>query len=148
MDPVAADVAIIRKYLDACSSMDVEAAKATFHEKMVIEAPFNPECLGVIQSIYDGKESCDQLYDSLPQIAEAMRFTNIEIEPLRATGKYVATYQGHSRMVATGRPYCNRYISLITVQDNLIIRLVEHFNGYTLLKSLGWTASPPGSNRT
>lgn len=125
--------------------MDVETAIATFHNDMTIVAPFNPDCLDVVQSVYEGKEECSRLYEELPKIAAPLDFSHIDIQPLQAPGRYVATYQGNSRLLLTGLPYRNRYISLFTVRDGRILNITEHFNPYVLLTSMGWTFSPPAT---
>jgi len=142
MSSLDKDLEVLRLYFDTTSRLDVDGALATFHDDIIVEAPFTPDVLPLVPKKMD-KAEVTALYQSLPSFVAPLKFTNVTIEPLQRPGEYLCTYQGNSKMLATGLPYENRYISRISMRDGKIVHFAEHYDGITLLTALGGTVTAP-----
>lgn len=137
------DLAVLQTYFAATSRLDIEGALATFHDDIIVEAPFTPEILPLVPRKMEGKTAVTGLYNALPTLVAPLNFSDITIEPLQKPGEYVCTYRGNSRFLTSGRTYANRYISRISLRDGKIVRFDEHYDGVHLLIALGGTVEPP-----
>jgi ketosteroid isomerase-like protein len=54
---------------------------------------------------------------------------------------FVLEYAGHGRVVATGRPYTNRFISVVTIRDRKVTRWRDYLDPLAVFDALG-TAVP------
>jgi len=131
---------VVRAYLDAVSAPDIPAVQDTFHPEIVLRIPYAPP--GIPQ-VVEGKEAADPWFAGLPDLLAPMNFADHDIRALAEEGEYVAEYTSDSRVLTTGRPYRNTYISRFTVRDGLIVRLAEHFDNLALVVALGATVTMP-----
>lgn len=131
------DLEILQEYFDATSKLDIERAKSLFHKDMVIEAPFTPEVIAATVPQRMEGPATHAMYDALPQMVLPMNFSNIEIYPLKEEGGFLATYQSNTKMIVTGRPYRQKYISRFQIKEGKIILIAEYYDSCILLTAMG-----------
>jgi ketosteroid isomerase-like protein len=132
------DLELLNEYFEATSKLDVEKAKSLFHKDMVIEAPFTPEAIAAtVPKRMEGQAATHGMYDALPQMVLPLNFSNIQIYPLQQEGGFLATYQSDTKMLTTGRPYKQSYISRFQFKDGKIILIAEYYDSCTLVTALG-----------
>jgi uncharacterized protein len=56
------------------------------------------------------------------------------------TGVIVLEYASQGRVVATGAPYANRYISVLTIADRKVRRWRDYLDPVAVFNALGWPA--------
>ncbi|RTL67630.1 MAG: nuclear transport factor 2 family protein [Pseudonocardiaceae bacterium] len=137
-----AGAAVVTAYLDAVGSLDVDAVVATFHPDIVVHIPYAPPG---IPTVVEGKAAATDWFAGLPGLLAPMNFAGYDVQPLVAEGEYVAEYTSDSKVLTTGLPYANSYISRFTIRDGLIVRLAEHFDSVALVKALGGTVEMPSA---
>ena len=103
-----ANVAVIERYLEAWSVLDIDAIEAALHPEVELELGYAAP--GVQDSV-NGKAS----------VMEFMRIVPTVVAPMN----FFATYRGDSRVLATDKPYRNRYLTRARVEDGLIRRYAE-----------------------
>lgn len=143
MNTLDNDLEVLRIYFETTSKLDIQGVLATFHDDIVVEAPFTPEILPLVPRRMDGKAAIAALYNALPGLVAPLNMSDINIEPLQKLGEYICTYKGNSRMLATGLPYRNRYISRISMKDGKIIYFYEYYDAIELLVAVGGSVTLP-----
>lgn len=131
---------LICSYLDAVSTLDVDAVAPLFHEDGVVDIPYAPE--GIPRTL-PGRDAIDDFYQALPNMATAMNFANYKISALETEGEFVAEYTSDATMKDTGAPYRNTYVALVTVRDGKIARFAEYFDPIPLVEALGGRVTTP-----
>lgn len=138
-----AGATVARSYLDAVSSLNVEAITALLHPDVVLHIPYAPD--GIPKKV-DGKAAATDWFTGLPSLMAPLNFGNYDIVAVARDGEYLARYTGHTTVLTTGQPYSTEYVSLLTVRDGLIVSSTEFFDSTALIRGLGWTVtSPPRS---
>jgi len=118
-----ANAALIRRYLDAWSVLDIAAVESMLHLDVELELGYAPP---PVTDLISGKASVMEFMDAVPDTIAPMRFHAIEISTLEDPAELVAEYRGDSRALPTGKPYRNRYIARARVEDGLIRRFLEY----------------------
>jgi ketosteroid isomerase-like protein len=54
------------------------------------------------------------------------------------TGVVVLEYASEGRVVSTGAPYANRYISVLTITDRKVTRWRDYLDPVAVFDALGW----------
>lgn len=137
------DTAVIERYLDAVSELNLSALAETFAPHVVMDLPYAPA--GFPKQV-SGAEGVRGFFDGMPQMISPLRFHDRRIDAVEGTpGEYVAEYRSDARILATGRPYRNTYISRFTIRDGLITQFAEYFDPAVLIEALGGTVAMPGT---
>jgi ketosteroid isomerase-like protein len=53
-------------------------------------------------------------------------------------GVVVLEYASEGRVVATGHPYSNRYISVLTLREGEVVHWRDYLNPVAVFDALGW----------
>ena len=117
-----ANVAVIQRYLDAWSVLDIDAIEAALHPDVELELGYAAP--GVPATV-NGKASVMEFMRNVPSVVAPMDFFAIEISTLEDPAELFAAYRGNSRVLATDKPYRNRYVTRARVEDGLIRRYAE-----------------------
>src|SRR2546422_10110048 len=64
------------------------------------------------------------------------------------TGVVVLEYASEGRVVSTGAPYTNRYISVLTITDRKVTHWRDYLDPVAVLDALGWPSRLWGLRRT
>ena len=136
--PTARDV--VRGYLDAVGSLDLEALARSFHDDVVMDLPYAPP--GFPQQV-SGKPAVCEFFAGMPGFVAPLSFYDYQLVLVPETEEVIAEYRSASEVLATGNPYRNRYISRFTVRDGVIERFAEYFDPLILIEALGGRVELP-----
>ena len=104
-----------------------------FTENGIMEFPYAPE--GRIQKL----EGRDVLKDYIEQVRDLIAISDM-MNPqtyISQDGKNaVIEFECHGEVVATGRPYNQRYVSVISLHEGSIIRYRDYWNPLVLINAL------------
>jgi uncharacterized protein len=143
MTDVESGKGLIRAYLDAVGTLDVDAVAPLFHEDGKVVLPYAPQ--GFPPCI-DGREAIDEYYRALPQMITPLNFDNYRIHALEVDGEFVAEYTSDCTIKNTGASYRNTYVTRVSVRDERIAVLAEFFDPIPLVESLGGEVRMPSSS--
>ena len=116
-------VEVVRQYLNCISDLDVDGAVAVVADDIVIEMPFaNEGGTRLVQG-----EAAHSFLRLLPKLFTQMRFYDVVIHGLTATGYVVAEFKSDG-ITRRGGLYPNRYVALFEVRDGKIATLREYFD--------------------
>jgi len=54
------------------------------------------------------------------------------------TGVVVLEYESQGRAVASGRPYANRYVSVITLRERKVVHWRDYLDPVAVFEAIGW----------
>jgi ketosteroid isomerase-like protein len=125
--------AVVEAYLDAVGRLDLPAIEATFAEDVELVLPYAPPGFPKISR---GRAAAMEVYPE--GLMDPMDFSDHRIDALEGRpGEWVAEYTSNTRVLTTGRPYRNTYISRFSIRDGRITRLAEFFDPIVLVTALG-----------
>jgi ketosteroid isomerase-like protein len=133
-DVRGSNVALVQRYLDAWTVLDIDAVEAMLHPDVELELGYAPP--GVTDLI-TGKQSVMEFLRAVPSTIAPMNFHAIDISTLEDPAELVAEYRGDSRVLATDKPYRNRYIARARVEDGLIRRFKEYSDPLIFMEAFG-----------
>lgn len=118
--------------LEALTRSDVAPWPALFTEDGVQEFPYSPE--GYPKRL----EGRTAIADYLADYPEKFQLDRI-VQPVfhLSTGVLVLEFGVEGKGVPTGKPYNQRYISVIEHHDGLITRYVDYWNPLVVMEALG-----------
>ena len=103
-----------------------------FAEDIVFEFPYAPE--GVPRRL-SGKAA---LMNHLGRISPLLEFGEMTLHRVHPSGEtFVLEFSCEGTGRQTGAPYNQRYVSVVTLSDGLIVRYVDYWNPLVLLSALG-----------
>jgi uncharacterized protein len=137
---VGTHTALVRRYLEAVSDLDVEGIVATLHPDAVMHIPFAPDG---IPSVVAGRDAVREWFGAVPDLLAPLNYVVHDIVGLQRDGEYLARYSGSTTVLPTGNPYRTDYVALFAVRDDLLISTTEYFDAVALVRGLGWTVTPP-----
>jgi uncharacterized protein len=88
----------------------------------------------------EGRAAVAELYRPYGTALHLDRCHDLAVHHDRSTGVVVLEYASEGRVVATGAPYRNRYVSILTVQDRSVTRWRDHLDPVAVFDALGWPA--------
>jgi ketosteroid isomerase-like protein len=114
------NAALVKRYLELWDVPDVEAVGETLHPDVELEQGFPAPLLR-----------------AAPTVLGPMNFRVTEISTLEDPNEVVVEYRGDSVVLESNKPYRNRYITRISVQDGLIRRFCEYGNPLVVMEAFG-----------
>jgi uncharacterized protein len=88
----------------------------------------------------EGRAAVAELYRPYGTLLHLDRCHDLAVHHDRSTGVVVLEYASEGRVVATGAPYRNRYVSVLTVHDRTVTRWRDHLDPVAVFDALGWPA--------
>jgi ketosteroid isomerase-like protein len=85
-----------------------------------------------------GRAAVAQLYRPYGATFVLDRCFDLAVHHDRETGVVVLEYASQGRIVATGAPYTNRYISVLTITDRKVSRWRDYLDPVAVFNALGW----------
>ena len=85
-----------------------------------------------------GRSAVAELYRPYGQAIELTRCFDLAVHHDQQTGVVVLEYASEGRVVATGAPYANRYISVLTIVDRKITHWRDYLDPLAVFDALGW----------
>ncbi len=130
-----ANVAIVRRYIDAINAWDFDTKRALLAEDAVFEMPYAPE--GFERRIV-GRDEIIAFVETIPAIIDAENLHDVRLETL------IAEYKSDMVIKPHGVPYRNEYVSRFTVRDGRIARFAEYYDPIRLVIALGGSVTSAG----
>jgi uncharacterized protein len=85
-----------------------------------------------------GPEAVAELYRPYGDMIVLDRCFDLALHHDREAGVVVLEYASEGRVVATGAPYSNRYISVLTITDRKVTRWRDYLDPVAVFDALGW----------
>jgi ketosteroid isomerase-like protein len=100
----------------------------------------------------EGRKAVAELYRPYGTMIVLDRCHDLAVHHDIETGVVVLEYASEGRVVATGAPYSNRYISVLTITDRKVSHWRDYLDPVAVFDALGWpsrlwTAQERGRNR-
>src|SRR5438876_9583403 len=141
-----ANVAIVRRYIDAINAWDFDTKRALLAEDAVFEMPYAPE--GFERRIA-GRDNIIAFVETIPAIIDAENLHDVRLETYNSDpGEIVAEYRSDMVIKPHGAEYRNEYVSRFTVRDGRITRFAEHYDPIRLVVALGGRVQSAGIEDT
>ena len=86
----------------------------------------------------EGRQAVADLYRPYGRTIVLDRCHDLTVHHDTKTGVVVLEYASEGRVVATGAPYANRYISVLTITDREVTRWRDYLDPIAVLDALGW----------
>ena len=134
----AASLQRIREYFDLIATGDVDALARYWHEEIVFEAPFS--FTGKPSRTVGKQEVYDRLFTSYGLVSMAFHIT--EIYELVDPDRFLVEYNSDGHMLGSGERYQNSYITLVEMQEGLIIRFREFYDSQRCAAAFGPLLDP------
>ena len=81
-----------------------------------------------------------ELYRPYGDALDLDRCFDLAVHHDPAQGTVVLEYASEGRVVATGAPYANRYVSVIALRDREIVHWRDYLDPLAVFDALGWPA--------
>jgi ketosteroid isomerase-like protein len=128
------NASLVKRYLALWNVPDVEAVGDTLHSEVELEQGFPaPGAPGVVS----GKENVMVFLRTAPTVLGPMNFRVTELSTLEDPNEVVVEYSGDSVVLESEKPYRNRYITRVSIQDGLIRRFCEYGNPLVVMEAFG-----------
>jgi ketosteroid isomerase-like protein len=89
-----------------------------------------------------GRSAVAELYRPYGTLIVLDRCHDLAVHHDTRTGVVVLEYASEGHVVATGAPYANRYISVLTILDGSVARWRDYLDPIAVFEAIGW---PPHS---
>ena len=126
--------AMIYRALGELLAPGADGFAAMMAEDGIMEFPFAPPGF---PARLEGRDAVAAHLAGLPALLDIESLSEPEVRLARDGETAVLEFDCRGRAVATGRPYDQRYVSVITVRDGRIARYRDYWNPLVLLDALG-----------
>jgi ketosteroid isomerase-like protein len=89
-----------------------------------------------------GRSAVAELYRPYGETFLLHRCFDLAVHRDRDSGVVVLEYASEGRVVTTGAPYANRYISVLTIVDRKVTQWRDYLDPIAVFEAIGW---PPSS---
>jgi hypothetical protein len=122
-----------QKHLDYLSSGKIDQWMDLWNENGVLEFPFH---LSVYPEKVEGKTAIREYIKHFPDYLE-IKFSRPKFHETEDPNLVIAEFTGDGKMKTTGRPYIQRYISVLKTTDGKIDLYEDFWNPLVLQNALG-----------
>ncbi|MFF7590389.1 nuclear transport factor 2 family protein [Kitasatospora purpeofusca] len=84
-----------------------------------------------------GRQAIIDSFRGYGRIITLERMSDSEVYPTTDPGVVVLEYAGHGTGVATGRPYHQRYVSIVTIRERRIVHWRDYSNPLVVIDTIG-----------
>jgi ketosteroid isomerase-like protein len=88
--------------------------------------------------VFKGRQAVAGLYRPYGHSPILKRCHDLAVHHDTATGVVVLEYASEGHVVATGHPYANHYISVLTITDRKITHWRDYLDPIAVFNALGW----------
>ena len=88
-----------------------------------------------------GRQAVAELYRPYGQALVLDRCYDLAVHHDVRTGVVVLEYASQGRVVSTGAPYANRYISVLTIVDRKVTGWRDYLDPIAVFDALGWPSN-------
>ena len=119
----------LKRLVDGEDYFDLLADDVVF--EYVISVPGYPRRV-------EGRQSIIDLYDGYDAYMSVDRADNLRVYRDPEASVVVLEYEVHGKSVQTGRPYNNRFVSIITVQNQKVTHWRDYLDPIAIFEATGW----------
>ena len=94
--------------------------------------------LPATQGRVEGRKAVAELYRPYGTMIVLVRCHDLAVHHDIKTGVVVLEYASEGRVVSTGAPYNNRYISVLTITDRKVTHWRDYLDPVAVFDALGW----------
>ena len=91
----------------------------------------------------EGRQSVIDLYRDYDRFFAVHRADHLRVHRDVAASVVVLEYEVHGEAVPTGRPYDNRFVSIVTVEHGKVTRWRDYLDPVAIFDAAGWPEVPP-----
>ena len=93
----------------------------------------------------EGRQGVIDLYTGYDDYMAVRAADNLRVYRDQEASVVVLEYEVHGESVLTGRPYDNRFVSIITVRDRKVTRWRDYLDPIAVFDASGWPNAGQGS---
>jgi uncharacterized protein len=86
----------------------------------------------------EGRRGIVELYGDYDDYMTMRSADNLRVYRDREAGVVVLEYEVHGESAQTGRPYDNRFVSIVTVKDRKVTRWRDYLDPVAVFDASGW----------
>jgi ketosteroid isomerase-like protein len=86
----------------------------------------------------EGRQSIIDLYSDYDSYMSVQSADNLRVHRDSSVPVAVLEYEVHGKSVQTGRPYNNRFVSVVTVKDGKVTWWRDYLDPVAVFESAGW----------
>jgi ketosteroid isomerase-like protein len=120
-------------FVDGEDYFDLLAEDVVF--EYVISVPGYP-------SRVEGRQNVIDLYSNYDDYMTVHTADNLHVYRDPEASVLVLEYEVHGKSVQTGRPYNNRFVSIITIEDRKVTRWRDYLDPIAVFDAAGWPNTP------
>ena len=91
----------------------------------------------------EGRQNIIDLYSGYGDFMTVRSADNLRVYRDPEASVVVLEYEVHGEAAQTGRPYDNRFVSIITVQDHKVTHWRDYLDPIAVFDAAGWPDPPP-----
>jgi len=88
----------------------------------------------------EGRQNIIDLYSDYDSFMTVTSADNLRVYRDSAASVVVLEYEVHGESVQTGRPYDNRFVSIVTIGDDKVTRWRDYLDPVAVFDASGWPA--------
>ena len=92
----------------------------------------------VIPSGVEGRQNIIDLYSNYDSYMTVRSADNLRVYRDPAASVVVLEYEVHGESVQTGRPYNNRFVSIVTIKDGKVTWWRDYLDPIAVFDAAGW----------
>jgi ketosteroid isomerase-like protein len=89
-----------------------------------------------------GRKKVLDLYSDYDDYMTVHTADNLRVYRDSEASTIVLEYEVHGKSVQTGRPYNNRFVSIVTVKDNKVTHWRDYLDPIAVFDASGWPSTP------
>jgi ketosteroid isomerase-like protein len=89
-----------------------------------------------------GRKKVIDLYSDYDVYMTVRTADNLRVYRDSEASTIVLEYEVHGKSVQTGRPYNNRFVSIVTVKDNKVTHWRDYLDPIAVFDAAGWPSTP------
>jgi uncharacterized protein len=120
-------------HLEFLSSGRIDEWVELFTDDGVLEFPYGPK--GFPEKV-SGKAALKEYMQNFPKHFK-VTFPNLKFHDTSDPSLVIAQFESDGKSLATGRPYMQKYISVVETRDGRISRYVDFWNPLVAMESIG-----------
>ena len=86
----------------------------------------------------EGRKNIIDLYSDYDSFLAVCRADNLHVYRDLVASVVVLEYEVHGESVQTGRPYDNRFVSIVTIGDRKVTRWRDYLDPVAVFEATGW----------
>ncbi len=90
----------------------------------------------------EGRQNVIDLYADYDSYMTVRRADSLQVYRDPAASVVVLEYEVHGESAQTGRPYDNRFVSIVTIRDGKVARWRDYLDPIAVFDAAGWPTDP------